>query len=87
MPTMSEMEVMEVLSQLADSIHSKIRQISAFCKHQISQSRSHINDLLNSSVCKASTTCQVEDSEMFVRLVGGQSKEGRVGYQFAVGQS
>jgi hypothetical protein len=77
---------MEIFPQLANGIHSKICQVSAFCKHQIPQPWGYINDLLNGSVRKASTTCQVEYSQMFVRLVGGESKEGSVGDQFAVGK-
>jgi hypothetical protein len=59
---MSQVEVMEILSQLADSVHSQISQVSAFGKHQIPQSGGHVNDSLNSPIRQACTACQIKNS-------------------------
>jgi hypothetical protein len=78
---------MKVLSELADSIHCKICKVSAFCKDQISQSRSNINDLFHSPVCKTSTACKVKNPKVFVEFVRREVEECVVGDQFAVCKS
>lgn len=84
---MSQVEVVEILSELADSMYRQIRQVFAFCEDQVSQSRGYVNDSLNSSISQACTACQIEYSQMFVRLVWREGKEGSIGDELAVGKS
>lgn len=78
---------MEVLAKLADCIDGQVCQISAFCKYQIPQPRSNIDDLLYSMIRQAGATCEVQYSQMFVCLVGRQIKECTIGYLLAVCKS
>lgn len=78
---------MKVLAETRDGMHSNVGNVSALGKHQVSQARGHVDDLLDGGVGQPGAGSQVENTQVLVCLVRGQREESRVVDQFAACQS
>jgi hypothetical protein len=78
------MHIVEVLSQPRNSIDSRIGNVTALGKNKVTESRGYVDDLLNRTIRKTSTTGKVKDTKMLIDLVRGERQECRILDQFAV---
>jgi hypothetical protein len=68
MAAVSKMNVVQILTELADGVDSYVSNISAFCQNQISKARSHADDFLDGTICKSGTAGKIQDAEMLEYL-------------------
>lgn len=87
MPAVAKVDIVQILAQPRDGEDGGVRDIPAFGEHEVAEARGNVDDLLDGTVGKAGAGREVQDAEVFVRLVRRQRQEGAVVYEFAVGES
>jgi hypothetical protein len=61
--TVTKMNIVDILPQLANGKHCTICDEFAFRKNKISESRSRVDNSLYSFIFNVLTSCQIQDSE------------------------
>ena len=61
---MSEVHVVEVLSQRRYGIDSNIGDVTTFCQDEVAEPGRCFDNLLNRKICQASTRGKIQDPEV-----------------------
>jgi hypothetical protein len=86
MPTMTQMDIVKVLAEPRDGEDGSVRDIPALSEHEVAKSRGNVDDLFDGAVGQARARREIQNAEMFVRLVRRERQEGAVIDEFAVGK-
>lgn len=86
-PTVAQVDIVQILSETGNRVDSGIGDISAFCQDEIAQTRGNIDDLLHGTIGQAHARGEIEDPQVLKDPFGWQGKECGIINKLAVSET